>query len=203
MDDTTGAATGDPPREGSTGPAKPLGRELSPDELWVYARKAMPGLRAKGWSLDWIEDGTVEVTATMLQKSNEGTLPPMTNPGAYLYQAISNWLVKHWHKIGKREVLVAGDSEEWDRWARAAAEFDDEDEDASDGPTLGDLVRVCEKYLTPRQFETLYLTQVVGMTTAEAAAAMDITPDGVRSNLSKARQRLKHNEDQLRGELDL
>ncbi|MGW2402481.1 RNA polymerase sigma factor [Kitasatospora sp. NPDC001664] len=201
MDDTTGAATGDPPQEGNTGPAKPLGRVLSPEELWVYARKTIPGLRARGWSLDSIEDGIVDVTAKLLRKAEEGTLPPLANPGAYLYRAISNWLIKRWHETGKREVLVSGDAEEWDRWARAAAEFDDED--ASDGPTLGALVRVCEKYLTPRQFETLYLTQVVGMSTAEAAVALDIQPEGVRSNLSKARQRLKDNRDQLRGELDL
>lgn len=141
--------------------------------IWRY-------LRALGCDAAQAEDLTQETFLAALQRPFQDINPAATN--AYLRKIAFNFFISYRRRAGK--VTAVENVEELDRtWSHWAGE--------DDGEGMLDLLRDCLKGLTERARKSLEMRFREQCSRTDIAAALEITPDGAKNLMQRAKQQLR------------
>jgi RNA polymerase sigma-70 factor, ECF subfamily len=141
--------------------------------VWRY-------LRAMGCEATLAEDLTQDTFVAVLQRPFQDVSAAATS--AYLRKTALNLLISHQRRAGRVQAVenIERLDQTWCRWAGE-----------DDGESVLSHLRDCLSRLTPRARQALEMRFRDDSTRPAIAAALEITPDGAKNLMQRAKQQLR------------
>jgi DNA-directed RNA polymerase specialized sigma24 family protein len=191
-------ATGDPPVAAAGGPGRFADRALTEREIAEVFTAVRNVLAGSGASPQEAQDAAQDAAIKTVNRAVDMSLPRLETPIAYAITVGLNGLRRA--RGRSREAPAQDGLDGPGLWSAPYTELELPLERAQ---VLAEAVGFCRKYLTQRQFEAFWLVHGMDLTYAQAAEALGVAVETIRSHLHDAVRRMEDHRAELRERLGL